>query len=717
MSVVAFAAPVNAAEIIDVITDVDVTPTNPKIGESVRTDIDWCIPNGTKAGDTFTLTLSEYLRGLPTGFELRDGAGGPIVATASISTTTPALITFTMTAYAESHINVCGSAFIRSGFSNSLPAGVTVPFESTDGGGQSWETPVTPQPGGNTPSLDAGIKFGGFPSPDNGHTDPNDAIGWTILTPQGPLNSVVITDTVADGQNIDCATVTVLMGPREPVNIGSPIVPAPIITPLACTTESLSVTVGPLADGQAVRVRFMIDLDAPTGPGSHGFTNTATIVSTHPNGDVQTDTPRANIGSNDGGGDGGGEETTPVIDIIKFATADGPVDGTFDEAPGKLVPAGTPVPVTMTITNTGDEPLKDVTVSDTTNTGPAMTGLTCDFSPLGGPATGTTWAGPLAVDASFDCTGTVPALPAGVPHTDTADVVGTGTISLIGVDDDDPFNVTPPPPTPVIDIIKFATEDGPVDGTFDEAPGKLVPAGTPVPVTMTITNTGDEPLKDVTVADTTNTGPAMTGLTCDFSPLGGPATGTTWAGPLAVDASFDCTGTVPAMAAGETHANTADVVGTGTISLIGVDDDDPFNVTPPPPTPGIEIVKGDSDGNAADTADTRVTLPSDGTASLVFTIKNTGDEALRNVVVSDTVVSNGTVTGLSCVFPDGSAGTTYFGHVRPVPVTPTASTPPSDLAHTGSGAAPVAVVGALLLLLGAGFVGRRRLLALTADKA
>lgn len=633
MSIGAIAAPASAAEITGVITDVDVSPTDPKIGESVRTDIDWCIPNGTKAGDTFTLTLSEYLRGLPTGFELRDGVGGPVVATASISTTSPALITFTMTAYAESHINVCGSAFIQSGFDNSLPAGVTVPFESTDGGGQTWETPITPQPGDNTPSLDAGTKFGGFPTPDNGHTDPNDAIGWTILTPQGPLNSVVITDTVADGQNIDCATVTVLMGPREPVNIGSPIVPAPIITPLACTPESLSVTVGPLADGQAVRVRFMVDLDAPTGPGSHGFTNTATIVSTHPNGDVRTDTPRANIGSNDGGGTGGGEDTTPQIDIVKFATADGPVDGTFDEAPGKLVPAGTPVPVTMTITNTGDEPLKDVTVSDTTNTGPAMTGLSCDFSALGGPATGTTWAGPLAVGASFDCTGTVPALSAGVPHADTADVVGTGTISLIGVDDDDPFNVTPPPPTPEIDI-----------------------------------------------------------------------------------------------------------------------------------------VKGDSEGNAADTADTRVTLPTDGTASLVFTITNTGDEALRNVVVSDTVVSNGTVTGLNCTFPDGSTGTTwagplevgasfdctaslsgvkpgpnhedvatvtgegvisgtpvsdknpYFGHVPPVPGTPGTTVTPgtpttTDLAQTGSGAAPVALTSALLLLLGAAFVGRRRLTGMRADKA
>ena len=78
------------------------------------------------------------------------------------------------------------------------------------------------------------------------------------------------------------------------------------------------------------------------------------------------------------------------------------------------------------------------------------------------------------------------------------------------------------------------------------------------------------------------------------------------------------------------------------------------------PTPAVTITKGDTNGNAADTSATAPTL-SDGTASLVFTVTNTGDEPLTNVTVSDSVISNGTVTGLVCTFPDGTTGLTWKG--------------------------------------------------------
>ena len=69
----------------------------------------------------------------------------------------------------------------------------------------------------------------------------------------------------------------------------------------------------------------------------------------------------------------------------------------------------------------------------------------------------------------------------------------------------------------------------------------------------------------------------------------------------------------------------------------------------PTPTPGVEIVKGDARGNAADSEDTRVILP-DGSADLVLTVTNRGTEPLREVVVSDTVVTGGVVSGLTCDF-------------------------------------------------------------------
>jgi hypothetical protein len=653
----ATALPASAAELPGVIRDVDITPTNPRLGTQVQTDIDWCVPNGTQAGDTFSLTLSEYLRTLPPGFSLNDPANDEVVATAVISTTDPAVVTFTMTEYAETHSNVCGTAFIRSGFDNGLTPGVTVPFESIANDGTEFSTDVTPR-GGDGPvgDVDEAFKFGRL-SPDQGHTDPNDAIQWYVVTPVGPLSRVVISDDPGAGMNIDCASVDLLQGTRNATNIGGTFT-RPVVITRTCTADAVSVTVGPIPAGQAVRLGFKIDLDEATGPESHEFANTANVVSTAPNGSVRTDTPSRTLVSSTGGGGGEGDNE-PSIDIEKWSTADGAVPGDFDTEPGKRVEVGTPIPVTMTIRNDGDEPLTDIAVTDSTRSGPELTGLSCDFSALGGPATGTTWAGPFAIGAAFECTGTVPAMDSGTLHADSATVVGTGQASGTGVTDDDPFNSTTPP-VPAIDIEKWATADGYPAGDFDTAPGKIVDADAPTPVTFTVTNDGEEALADVTVGDTTTAGPDITDLSCDFSPLGGPATGITWAGPFEVGASFECTAVVPGLEPGGIHSDTADVVGTGVVSGREVDDEDPFHVTTSTPEPAIVIVKGDADGNAADTVGDAVTLD-DGKTVLEFTVTNPGDEPLIDVVVSDRVVEGGQVTGLSCVFPDGSTGTTWDG--------------------------------------------------------
>lgn len=132
--------------------------------------------------------------------------------------------------------------------------------------------------------------------------------------------------------------------------------------------------------------------------------------------------------------------TAPAISIEKWSTEDGFPLGDFDDAPGKSVTAKTATAITMTVTNTGAEALRDVTVTDETLDGPAMTGLSCDFSPLGGPASGTEWAGPFEVGASFDCTGEVPGLDAGAAHADRASVTGVGVDSGSVVRDADDWH-------------------------------------------------------------------------------------------------------------------------------------------------------------------------------------------------------------------------------------------------------------------------------------
>lgn len=145
----------------------------------------------------------------------------------------------------------------------------------------------------------------------------------------------------------------------------------------------------------------------------------------------------------------------PGIDIVKFdgrATAPAnPVDGPSADGatPGDWAPAidadtardaarygldGRTTgaqPVGMIVTNTGAAPLTNVNVSDVTGAGPDVRGLSCDFSPLGGPASATTWAGPLLPGASFTCAGTL-TLAAGEEHADTASVTADALVT--GVD-------------------------------------------------------------------------------------------------------------------------------------------------------------------------------------------------------------------------------------------------------------------------------------------
>lgn len=441
------AAPASAAVLPDAITDVNVTPTDPALGTQVRTEIAWCVPDGTLSGDTFSLELSEYLRDLPSGFQLTDPADPTkVVADAVVDDGPPSIVTFTMTDYAETHTDVCGSAYLQSGFSDSLEAGVEVPFTFTDDDGTEFTTPVTPT--GDTGPVDtsAAFKFGGL-SEDEGHTDPENAVRWYVVSPAGPFSSVEIADNPGGGMNIDCATVYLQQGTRTETNVSAPYSQPQIIEPLSCTPDAVSVTVGPLAAGQAVLLGFEVDLDEATGPESHTFENTANVTSTTAQGTVRTDAPRATQTSSAGGGDGDGDEI-PSVDIEKWSTTDGEEAGDFDDAPGKTVAAGAPVPVTMTIRNNGQDDLVDVTVSDATLGGPAMTGLTCDFSPLGGPADGTTWDGPFLIGDSFECTGTVPAMAGATTHANEATVTGTGALSGRGVTDVDPFHVeTPVPPT------------------------------------------------------------------------------------------------------------------------------------------------------------------------------------------------------------------------------------------------------------------------------
>jgi len=160
--------------------------------------------------------------------------------------------------------------------------------------------------------------------------------------------------------------------------------------------------------------------------------------------------------------------------------------------------------------------------------------------------------------------------------------------SLAVVNSFGPSNTTIVPNGPSIDIEKWIDEgaapqydqsgallNDKFTGDYDAAPGKSLTANTSETIRFTVSNDGPEPLIDVEVGDRLDSGVgAIRDLVCTFPDA---STGTTWAGPFAVGAQFECTGTLPALKAGQKHADTAWVTGIGQISGIPVDDDDEWH--------------------------------------------------------------------------------------------------------------------------------------------
>jgi hypothetical protein len=445
--------------------------------------------------------------------------------------------------------------------------------------------------------------------------------------------------------------------------------------------------------------------------------------------------------------DAGVVTPAPAVDIEKYDTAGGDniVTGDHDDDQ-YLAQAGVPVPISFTVTNTGNEPLTSIVVTDRPANGSAeITDLSCTF-PDG--SKGTTWAGPFAVGAHFDCTGMLPGLAAGASHTDTASVTGTGQYSGKPVSDSDKWNAKAPSyavgdyvwvdanhngrqdptekplagvgvallnadgtpvlvdgapattttdaagyyffdmlsagsykvqftlptgyvwttpetgspvtdsdavftantdatasssvftlgpdapnmvpaasapgdyadklvsatidptwdagvvvPTPKVDIQKYDTLGGDdiVTGDFDKPDGKVLAPGVDVPISFTITNTGQEALVDVSVTDKTIDGTGdVQNIVCTF-PDG--SKGTTWAGPFAVNASFGCTGTLPGLSGGQFHGDEATVTGTGQISGMPVNAKDQWHGEVPLPL--THVVAGGASSLAVSFRDLR----------------------------------------------------------------------------------------------------------------
>ncbi len=495
----------NAATVDGAVLDITVSPTNVVPNALVRTTIDWCVPDGTNEGDTFTIVMPEQLGDFPPSFDLRDPAGR-LVAVATISGD-PVTAVIRMTDYVETRSSVCGEAWFESRMSGEGTANTTQTLTYVVNGGLTFERDVNVG-GAVVPSRDSSSKRGQFADPtDQCRTSTTDCIDWIIASRSGPFDAVEFTDLAADGLTFNCDRVLVTYwslnpdGSRNedfrPGQVGA-------TASIDCTSTSVSVVTGPVPEAMIVRVRIPATPDEPGGPDGAVYANSATVGQTE-EGELIIDEVSAERRTAVAGGVASGVG----IDIEKYDTDGNDADSVAESV---TVPDGT-ADLVFTIVNTGDE-LVNIEVSDVVTTGGAtVSGLTCDFSTAaaGAPTSGTTWAGPFPVGAQFDCTAQLSGVEVGDPHANTATVTGESSVTGEDVTDSDPYNATrtplptTTPPTTIAPTTTITIPDPP-------------PPTTAAPTTTV----GQRAVTTTTVNPTSVTIPAT----------GGGASGTAWIGFL-----------------------------------------------------------------------------------------------------------------------------------------------------------------------------------------
>lgn len=253
-----------------------------------------------------------------------------------------------------------------------------------------------------------------------------------------------------------------------------------------------------------------------------------------------------------------------------------------------VVRAGAETPVTWTImvANTGDVPLTNVAVSDSLAPGCA------------------TLIGTLAADTI-------------APAITCTTIVSTPTTNVATVTGKDPLDntVAPPPAEATVNVISPALS---ITKDVDQP---VVLAGTPVVWTISVTNTGDVELRNVTVTDSAAPGCDTVIATIAADSTAAPITCTT---PI----TQDTTNVATATGTDTLGKPVGPVSGSAHVDVIA---------------PGLSIVK---------TVDKAVVL-SGATVEWRIAVANTGDVDLTNVTVSDP-----NAPGCDTVIPTLATGTT-----------------------------------------------------------
>jgi LPXTG-motif cell wall-anchored protein len=337
-----------AAVVDNPVTSITVSPPNPRLTDPVRTDMAWCVPDSTTAGDTFQVALPVQLAQLPRTFSLRDPLG-VVVATALIEGV-PAIATFTFNDYVDTHTSVCGTAFFESRLDSSLIPGTTYTLTYVVNGTTTFEPVITVRPG-PTPTGRTSARKGAF------FDDPNDecrtvaeaCLGWYIESQVGPFNSITVIDNAPAGTTFACDQLSVRLWTVDSAGgLGTTVSSASVGATITrtCSPSQLEVVGSNIPAGHLMRVLIRATPDAINPAGGVTFTNSASVTHVLPNSTVDEDNVSALRRSSLVGGDANGVNVPAATTTTSIVEALPPVPPTTTTS---IVAALPPVPPATTV--------------------------------------------------------------------------------------------------------------------------------------------------------------------------------------------------------------------------------------------------------------------------------------------------------------------------------------------------------------------------------
>ncbi len=388
----AWAAPVSGA-----ITAVDLVEKSADRWASMHLALDWKVPDGSGAGDTFTLTLPPELKAAHTmTFPLRDaGDGGAVVATAAVS---GQVVTFTLTDYAENHQDVHGRAWFLVTFGRSVAYGQDLNLQfGVDGVTLMDGVRVTGRPGDYSATATKWQTWAD-PAVNNPPRPSADRILWALHAPRitkGLVGAkVTFTDTPGPGQAIACDSIHVFWGSENTGGVPIEGTYPPDRYTTECAPDQLVVTL-PTTQQDEGRIPFVLGWSSITDATRTEYRNAGSVGLgrgiTIPVGDVLRV---------DGGGHGTGLRPAPAP--VKTPATLAPTDSTPLSPTGTATPTQTTPPSPTGTAPATLFPTAPAIPTDTTPPSPTdktTPAPTAGAAPVVAPVVARTGASPTRVDA------------------------------------------------------------------------------------------------------------------------------------------------------------------------------------------------------------------------------------------------------------------------------------------------------------------------------